>query len=47
MMYRFFDRSTVAKMSVDFLCLSRRDGRSMGPNVSDLNEAYAALQVKT
>ena len=45
--YRFFDSATAAKMSVRFLGLSRRDGRSVGPTVSAKNPALAVLQVKS
>ena len=46
MFYRFFDSNTVTKMSVQFIGMSRRDGRSLGPTVSSKNDAYAVLQVK-
>ena len=46
MFYRFFDRQTIARMAIDFIALSRRDGRSLGPIVGSKCEAYAALQVK-
>ena len=45
--YRFFDSATAAKMSVRFLGLSRRDGRSVGPTVGGKNAALAVLQVKS
>ena len=45
--YRFFDSRTVQNYQVEFIAFSRRDGRSVGPVVSTLCEAYAALQVKT
>ena len=47
MFYRFFDSNTITSMSVVFIGLSRRDGRSRGPTVTAKNEAYAALQVKS
>ena len=45
--FRFFDRTTAAKMSIDFLALSRRDGRSRGPIVGGKCDALAVLQVKS
>ena len=47
MFYRFFDSSTIKSMSVRFIAMSRRDGRSLGPIVGAKCEAYVALQVKT
>ena len=46
MFYRFFDSRTMTRMAVDFIGLSRRDGRSRGPTVAMKNEAYAVLEVK-
>ena len=46
MFFRFFDRETAKNFSQSFIGFSRRDGRSLGPTVSNNNEALAVLEVK-